>query len=36
MIKKRGKKEIEVPVRIGFDTNSPEPLIGVKLALTVE
>ena len=36
MIKKRGKKEIEVPVRIGFDTNSPEPLIGVRLALTVE
>jgi len=36
MIKKRGKKEIEVPVRIGFDTNSPEPLIGVKLALTIE
>jgi len=35
MIKKRGKKEIEVPVRIGFDTNSPEPLIGVRLALTV-
>jgi len=36
MIKKRGKKEIQVPVRIGFDANSPEPLIGVKLALTVE
>jgi len=36
MIKKRGEKEIEVPVRIGFDTNSPEPLIGVRLALTVE
>ena len=35
MIKKRGKKEIEVPVRIGYDTNSPEPLIGVRLALTV-
>ena len=35
MIQKRGKKEIEVPVRIGFDTNSPEPLIGVRLALTV-
>jgi hypothetical protein len=36
MIKKRGKKEIQVPVRIGFDTDSPEPLIGVRLALTVE
>ncbi len=36
MIKKRGRKEIQVPVRIGFDTNSPEPLIGVRLALTVE
>lgn len=33
MIKKRGKKEIQVPVRIGFDTDSPEPLIGVRIAL---
>jgi hypothetical protein len=26
----------KVPVRIGWDTNSPSPLIGVQLALTVE
>jgi hypothetical protein len=36
MIKKSGKKVYEVPVRIGWDTNSPAPLIGVRLALTVE
>jgi hypothetical protein len=36
MIKKSGKKVYEVPVRIGWDTNSPSPLIGVRLALTVE
>jgi hypothetical protein len=33
MIKKSGKKVYEVPVRIGWDTNSPSPLIGVRLAL---
>jgi hypothetical protein len=36
MIKKSGKKVYEVPVRIGWDTNSPSPFIGVRLALTVE
>jgi hypothetical protein len=36
MIKKSGKKVYEVPVRVGWDTNSPSPLIGVRLALTVE
>ena len=36
MIGKSGKKELQVPVRIGFDTDSPQPLIGVKIALTVE
>ena len=35
MIKKSGKKVYEVPVRIGWDTNSPSPLIGVRLALTL-
>ena len=33
MIKKSGKKSFEVPVRIGFDPNSPSPLIGVKIGL---
>ena len=33
MIKKSGNKSFEVPVRIGFDPNSPSPLIGVRLAL---
>ena len=33
MIKRSGKKSFEVPVRIGFDPNSPSPLIGVRLAL---
>jgi hypothetical protein len=33
MIKRSGKKVYEVPVRIGWDTNSPSPLIGVRLAL---
>jgi hypothetical protein len=33
MVKKSGKSSYEVPVRIGWDTNSPSPLIGVKLAL---
>ena len=36
MIEKSGKKSYEVPARIGFDANSPAPLIGVKIALTVE
>lgn len=35
MVKKSGKSSYEVPVRIGWDTSSPSPLIGVKLALTV-
>jgi hypothetical protein len=34
MVKKSGKSSYEVPVRIGWDTNSPSPLIGVRLALT--
>ena len=33
MIQENGKKSFEVPVRIGFDTNSPQPLIGARLAL---
>ena len=36
MIEKSGKKSYEVPARIGFDADSPAPLIGVKIALTVE
>ena len=36
MIEKSGKKIYEVPAKIGFDANSPAPLIGVKIALTVE
>ena len=36
LIGKSGKKEMQVPVRIGFDTESPQPLIGVRIALTVE
>lgn len=36
MIEKSGKKSYEVPARIGFDAESPAPLIGVKLALTIE
>ena len=36
MIEKSGKKSYEVPAKIGFDANSPAPLIGVKIALTVE
>jgi len=35
MVKKSGKSSYEVPVRIGWDTNSPSPLIGVKLSLTL-
>jgi len=34
MVQKSGKSSYEVPVRIGWDTNSPSPLIGVRLALT--
>lgn len=36
MIQESGKKVYEVPARIGFDTESPQPPIGVKIALTVE
>ena len=36
MIEKSGKKVYEVPAKIGFDASSPAPLIGVKIALTVE
>ena len=36
MIEKSGKKVYDVPAKIGFDANSPAPLIGVKIALTVE
>ena len=36
MVKKSGKSVYEVPVRIGFDTDSPQPLIGVRIALTVQ
>jgi hypothetical protein len=36
MVKNSGKSSYEVPVRIGWDTNSPSPLIGVRLQLTVE
>ena len=36
MIKNSGKSVYEAPVRIGWDTNSPSPLIGVRLQLTVE
>ena len=36
MIEKSGKKNYEVPAKIGFDVESPAPLIGVKIALTVE
>jgi hypothetical protein len=35
MVQKSGKSSYEVPVRIGWDINSPSPLIGVRLALTV-
>jgi hypothetical protein len=36
MIEMSGKKVYEVPAKIGFDAESPAPLIGVKIALTVE
>lgn len=35
MVKKCGKNSYEVPVRIGWGTNSPSPLIGARLALTI-
>jgi len=35
MIKKSWKSVYEVPVRIGWDTNSPLPLIGVRITLKV-
>jgi hypothetical protein len=35
MIEKSGNKVYEVPAKIGFDANSPAPLIGVKLALDI-
>ncbi len=36
MVKRSGKSRYEVPVRIGWDTNSPSPLIGVKIALVLQ
>lgn len=36
MIQESGKKVYEVPARIGFDTDSPSPPIGVRIILTVE
>jgi hypothetical protein len=36
MVKKSGKSVYEVPVRIGFDTDSPQPLIGVAAVLIAE
>ena len=36
MIAKSGVKDYEVPARIGFDPDSPAPLIGVRLALLLE
>lgn len=35
MIQESGKKVYEVPVRIGFDTESSKPPIGVRITLTV-
>jgi hypothetical protein len=35
MIIESGKKVYEVPARIGFDSDSPSPPIGVRLTLTV-
>ena len=35
MIEKSGMKVYVVPAKIGFDAESPAPLIGVKIALTV-
>ncbi len=35
MVKKSGKSSYEVPVRIGLDTNSPSPLAGERLTLTL-
>ena len=36
MIEKSGKNSYEVPARIGFDADSPAPLIGVRLALQID
>ncbi len=36
MIKRSGNQAYEVPARIGFDADSPQPLIGVSIALTVD
>ncbi len=36
MIKRSGNQTYEVPARIGFDADSPQPLIGVTIALTVD
>jgi hypothetical protein len=36
MIRRSGKKKYEVPAHIGFDTESSQPFIGVRIALTVE
>ena len=36
MIRRSGLNPYEVPARLGFDTESSQPLIGVRIALTVE
>lgn len=36
MIKKSKKEKYEVPAQIGFDPNSPQPLIGVRIALIID
>jgi len=36
MIQESGKKVYEVPARIGFDTDSPSPPIGVRISLKVK
>jgi hypothetical protein len=35
MIKKSGKTSLEVPARIGWDTDNPMPLIGVSITLNL-
>ena len=35
MIEESGKKSYEVPAKIGFDADSPAPLVGVKIALNL-
>jgi hypothetical protein len=32
-IKSLGKATLEVPARVGWDTNSPQPLVGVRLKI---